>query len=453
MTAIRLLTVCTVIASLTSTASADDPAKAIFMDRCADGCTVSPGSDSATQNRSSLIDSTRSLGAWSYGDAAWDQLVRCVGDMYRPFDIVVTDEKPAAGQPHQRAIVAGTGPELGSEYAESLGVAPTWCEVHDDVITFTFANSFTDLEMICAVVAQETGHAYGLEHTFACDDAMSWVMPCGQKLFRDADVECGDDLPFEECRCGGATLNSFRSIMSLLGPNLDNPGPTVSAYAEVFDFENNPPVADGPFHVSADIVAPYRIDRVELFINGVLYGTLERDGFEYRLWIDDDVSDGVLDFTVIAYNRIGAASEPQEFTVVKRAACQTSTDCLDDASCAEGRCAQPVTFLEIGAACTQGSECATGRCETNDTETVCTQGCLPIPGGDTCPDGHWCHDAELATATCWPGEKPIVPDDGGSGCQASTGSTPSPGGVALMFVVLLLAGRMGASGSRSTRRG
>jgi hypothetical protein len=435
------LAVAPVLLAIVTGPAAAGPAKTIYLDRCEGGCELFPGSDRASDNRTSLIDSPAQLTEWRYSDMAWDQLVACVADIYAAFDVTVTDELPDAGQPHQRAIVAGSGPELGSDFAESLGVAPTWCEVHDDVITFTFANGFSDPSMICAVVAQETGHAYGLEHTFACDDAMSWAMPCGDKLFRDADNQCGEQVALDECICGGTTTNSFRAVMSLLGKSADMPGPTGWAQADIFDFDNTPPISDdGPFQVSATVDDPYGIDRVELYINGVLWGPLPHSSFnEYFDWIEDDVSDGLMDLKVIAYNTIGVSTVLNEFQAIKRAPCQTSADCLDGAACSEGRCAQPVAYADFGDECASNDDCATNLCAASETATTCSRGCYDVPGGDTCPDGYWCHGADQTGAACWPGERPPEPETEpeSSGCSATTGS--GAGQVAWLVLLALFA--------------
>jgi hypothetical protein len=418
----------------TTVARADDPAKLIFLDRCEGGCTIWPGLDSAARNQSSLIDSPAVISEWRYTDNTWTRLIDCVQEKYKPFDIVVTDVKPGYLTPHHRAIVAGEGYELGAAYSSSLGVAPTWCEVHDDVITFTFANAFRDLNMMCAVVAQETGHAYGLEHSFSCDDAMSYITPCTKKMFRDAEMVCGDTEPLEVCRCGGTSINSFRTLMSLLGPSPSpNTGPLVWVDAAVDVFDDGTPLANGAFAIYGDVEDEYAIDRVEVWVNGAMYARMEYTGFRYFASIGDDVSDGILDIEIVAYNAVGIASRRAPLTVIKRAPCQSSADCLDDSECSEGRCAQPSLFLSLGTPCERNSECATDRCEATDTARVCTDNCYAIPGGDTCPDGYWCHDAATTRAACWPGDDPNPPENGG--CRASKDSAAP-----VWLVLALLAG-------------
>src|SRR6185503_16308159 len=93
------------------------------------------------------------------------------------------------------------------------GVSPFSCGVINNAITFSFANIYQGyIPEICWTVAQESAHAFGLDHEYLCEDPMTYRYDCDdRKWFRDVDAPCGE-YGGRECSCGGQTQNSFASI-------------------------------------------------------------------------------------------------------------------------------------------------------------------------------------------------------------------------------------------------
>jgi hypothetical protein len=181
----------------------------IYLNRCAGGCSLGPGSDDSRTDTSSLLSRNVTISEFAHGDAAWDAVLTCVARVYEPFGIVVTDVDPGEA-PHFEAIVAGAPSEVGASGIG--GVAPFACGVIDNAVTYSFANIYSSVEDLCETVAQETAHAFGLEHEYLCEDPMTYLTGCGPKAFRDVDAPCGEMEP-RECQCGGATQNSYRRLL------------------------------------------------------------------------------------------------------------------------------------------------------------------------------------------------------------------------------------------------
>src|SRR5262245_48659011 len=94
----------------------------IYLNPCLpNGCTVTPGKDDSRNDHSSIPDSQATLIGWPHGEVAWNRLVKCVSDMYAPFDIQVTDVDPGTAD-HHEVMVAGNADAIGVPGAG--GVAP-----------------------------------------------------------------------------------------------------------------------------------------------------------------------------------------------------------------------------------------------------------------------------------------------------------------------------------------
>ncbi len=181
----------------------------IYLNPCAGGCTIQPGWDDSRIDTSSIVTRTVTISEFAHGPAAWDAVVSCVAAMYEPFGVVVTDVDPGAA-PHFEAIVAGAAANIGANGIG--GLSPFTCGVIDNAITYSFANMYGSVQDICETVAQETAHAFGLEHEYLCEDPMTYLTGCGAKSFQDRDAACGEFSP-RDCECGGATQNSYRMLL------------------------------------------------------------------------------------------------------------------------------------------------------------------------------------------------------------------------------------------------
>src|SRR5438045_9733399 len=87
-----------------------DVSRIIYLERCLGGCDIDGGSINNAESRISTIpqpghyrltefkDTAGETG--SAADAEWAMVVTCMKEVYSPFDVAVTDVKPAAGPYH-----------------------------------------------------------------------------------------------------------------------------------------------------------------------------------------------------------------------------------------------------------------------------------------------------------------------------------------------------------------
>ncbi|MFO0725882.1 MAG: Ig-like domain-containing protein [Myxococcota bacterium] len=202
-------------AGLGGTRTATSPA-ILYLNRCRGGCFVEPGPDDSRLGYSSIVAFPAHFPEFPATDTTWNEMVRCVKELYLPFDIEVTDVDPGDA-PHFMNIVAGTPALIGAPI-DAGGIAPFACVPLENAISFTFAGLYGDRpEELCVVVGQESGHAFGLDHELLCQDPMTYLDPCGKHYFRRADAHCGEHSP-RECKCGQPFQNSYLQLMSTFGP-------------------------------------------------------------------------------------------------------------------------------------------------------------------------------------------------------------------------------------------
>ncbi len=399
----------------------------IYLNRCKGGCSISPGNNDSRTNRSSIIRSTANIPEWNKGDEEWEALVNCVSAMYDPFDIVITDVDPGQSVEHFEAIVAGTAASIGAN-PNIGGIAPFSCGIINNAITFSFANaSFyaNGIDGICETVAQETAHAFGLEHEFLCSDPMTYLQPCGYKWFNDVGADCGEYEP-TACQCTGGRQNSYQRLSSHFGLG-ENPGPKLGFVRPLANTNVN-----GSFVIEvsgSDYY--YGVNDVELFIDGQSQGISNSPPYIFN------APEGLEGFTEIEVRAIDGrgvvGSSKIEINV--GAGC-TPGGCSDDRVCYKGFCIEGETAASgggFGANCTEGDTCNSGLCPKDaDGTGTCTETC--DLNADQCPAGFGCLKVNDDTNVCWAG---VSEDPGGCGCSSSNNGA---GGLAsLLFVMMGLA--------------
>jgi hypothetical protein len=387
----------------------------IFLDRCVDGCTISPGSDDSRTSRSSIVSGTTHISEFDLGDQAWDVMVTCVNDVYEPYGVAITDVDPGDA-PHFRSLVAGSDSEFG---IDAGGVAPLACGVIPNAITFVFANSYSsDPIQICAAVAQETAHAFGLEHELLCEDPMTYLTDCPtQKYFQDADAQCGE-FSARQCECGGTRQNSHQYLLDIFGPGAPTP-PTISVVRPADGASVRP-----AFPIEVDAEDNVKVVRVELYFDGAKVDETTQRPFVFNA---PDHPGGPIEVEVRAVdNRDNTSSAT--VNVVQGEPC-TQGSCTGGQVCSSGNCIDgPSSPGGLGSPCEGNGECDSALCADDGSEKRCTTLC-----GDGCPDGFRCRGDEAATAVCWPGDE-------GGGCAASPGDSPLPWSLVLGGLGLALCG-------------
>ncbi|MGE0866999.1 MAG: MYXO-CTERM sorting domain-containing protein [Kofleriaceae bacterium] len=416
---------------------AHETAGVLYLNRCKGGCTITRSGINDARSHSSSIPRSDSgqtqfaMTEFSWGDDEWNQIVQCVKEVYSPYALTVTDEMPVPGTLYNEAIIAGSDHEIG---VSAGGIAPSAndCNPYSYIISYTFANDYPNpngrVFLLCAVAAQESGHAYGLDHTYSfsdgssgCKDPMTYRNDCGgQKFFRNDPATCGEYGP-RPCRCG-ATQNSHLKLIGVLGSGTPITSPPVVSLTSPMD---GAIIAAGS-SVIAIAGAQRGIAAVELWLNdykwatlpGVEFGAAGQPEAAYSLAIPSEVPDGVIDVVVKAKDDIDVATETAPITVTKGLPCTSSDTCLLGQVCdARGRCLWEPPAGQLGEACTFPQFCLTGMCEGDETTKVCTQVCVPGVA-DSCPDGFHCLDEGRV---CWPGDED---GGGGGGCSSANRSVP-----------------------------
>lgn len=275
----------------------------LYLNRCEGGTTITAGwPDDNTIDRSGILGGTVTFPPYPYGDASWAEVVAHTQQIYAPFGIVVTDVDPSP-MPHDEAIVCGSGGLAG--FGGAGGVAPFTCDVIDKPITFTFPESLGgDPRTIAEVIAQESAHAWGLEHEYKCEDPMSYLSGCGDKTFQDGDYQCGEYSP-RACDCGGATQNSYQYILSLFGPATpDEHAPTATIVApvdgDVFEVGSS-------FDVAVEVADDNEVVRVSLYLDGAL--SSEDMSVPFGPWPVIDAPEGAYEFWIVATDAAGKTTQ------------------------------------------------------------------------------------------------------------------------------------------------
>jgi hypothetical protein len=198
----------------------EEPApKVVYLHRGA--ITLKGGArDDATRNVSGIVGRTGKqevrLRGYRGSDAQWKRIVSCVRATFRPFDIEFVEERPESDDYFM--VTIGSRPrDIGYKDSRVGGLAPFNGTVIPDAVVFVFADSLGNRRRaICNTIAEEVGHAYGLDHIYDCSDVMTYLPDCGPKYFRDKDMPCGEH---EERACidGSPTQNTYQRLANLVG--------------------------------------------------------------------------------------------------------------------------------------------------------------------------------------------------------------------------------------------
>jgi hypothetical protein len=197
------------------------PSKTIFLERNA--VDLQPGEDDAPRGISSVLANAGGKAVkskpWTGGDKKWKSLVSCVQKLFKPFDVVVTDQRPNDDN-FMMVVVGGKPTDVGIKDSHHVsGLAPFHGGVIPRAVVFAFsATSENDVQTTCETIGMEVAHAYGLDHEYLCKDVMTYLPNCGAKLFVDKDAPCGESKK-RSCEGGNPTQNSYRRLLEALGPS------------------------------------------------------------------------------------------------------------------------------------------------------------------------------------------------------------------------------------------
>ena len=429
----------------------------IYLERCRGGCTVTQGANDARSNSSSIpAKATSTIAEYKNGmgqtgaaaDDEWNALVKCIREVYSPFNVTITDTKPTNVSYHM-AIIAGTPADIGLG-PDILGVAPlaSDCSPQNNVISFSFANAHAQTEFtsrvnnLCWTAAQESAHAFGLDHQYeflsdkrsSCNDPMTYRVDCGgQKFFRNASASCGE-FQSRPCRCG-ATQNSHLKLLTVFDAGQSIiPAPTVSITL--------PKATDTALGttVAANAGSKRGVSKVEVLFNGfkwaeakgAAFGQLgQPDPSTYGIQVPANLPNGVVDVKVRAYDDLGKFTDSAVVTVTKGAPCTSADTCAKGQKCEAGRCFWDPPSGQLGDECSYAQFCVSGICRGTAEQQICTQDCIPEIA-DACPEGFSCVPTEPGKGICF------FPEDGGC-CSTSRARTPwAPIAFAVLTLGLLV---------------
>ncbi|MGE3457672.1 MAG: hypothetical protein AB7O24_21345 [Kofleriaceae bacterium] len=444
--------------------------KIVYLERCSGDCTINKGTiNDARTNTSTIPQGTGPFTIPEYrnamgqtgtdADAEWNAIVQCVREVYSPFNVVVTDQKPTGGVAYHLAVIAGSPGNVGLDDSV-LGIAPLAgdCSPQDNVISFSFANAHGPSERVntvCWTASQETAHAFGLDHEFefvpdkrsACNDPMTYRSDCGgQKFFRNELAACGE-FNARQCQCG-SSQNSHLKILSVFGAG----SPITGLPNSVVTF----PAAGAQLGavVAASAGSKRGVAKVELLINGFKWAEAKGAGFgtngqanpsPYSIQVPGNVPGGVIDLVARAYDDLGDYADSEPVRVTKGAACTDATTCAAGQRCdAEGRCLWDPPAGELGADCTYPQFCKSLQCEGTAEQKICTQPCVP-GSTDSCPA-----DSGLACVETGPGQGVCFfggDDEGGGCCSVNNKSAPWIHGLVAAALLCVLGRRRRRSAS------
>jgi MYXO-CTERM domain-containing protein len=398
----------------------------IYVNDCKpDGCFIKAGGyNDARDDISTIPREDTQVSPFSHDQQVWDDTIACLRQVYAPYNVRVVTDNPGDAL-HHEAILAGFSSELGLA-PEIGGVAPFSCQPQNNAISFSFANQLEpDWVDLCWTVAQESAHAFALDHAFECLDPMTYIPNCGQKFFRNKDLSCGE-IEERACICGGLVQNSHTKLLQVFGEGTPAPPPQVAILLPA----EGTAVSTG-FVVLAEAQDQRLVDRVELHINGWLYETRPGGGYwdrfdDYQFSAPASLPDGIMDVDIKAYNDLGSSATAR-VTVTKGAPCASADTCLDGQQCNEGRCMWPAPTGQLGDTCERAMDCVSLLCPQNGEIRLCSEYCLPQLA-DPCPSGFECMPAGQS-GVCWP-----AAGEGGC-CSVGTDRGPSGGQLALLGLV------------------
>jgi hypothetical protein len=396
----------------------------IYLHRCPfSGCVVHAGQvDDSRTGTSTISQGDRTISEFTQGDATWQMLVQCVKDTYAPYNVMVTDVDPG-DVPHFENIIGGKPSDLRDDIPNAGGVAPFTCDEIPNAITYTFDVYGPDPLSLCWTAAQETAHAFGLEHELLQPDPMTYEGGSLPKRFRDIDAQCGE-YAVRPCMCPNRpTQNSYRMIVGLFGPGAPSP-PAVMITSPADGKKVQP-------GFSIDVVATddVRVDHVELYIDGALAQMSMTEPYSFIAPADLAIGSHMIEARAIDVQGTPGSAV---ITIDQGMPCTAAAGCEGTDVCVMGNCvAGPGQPGGLGAICQIDEECLSMMCaDGGEPLKHCVESCDVATKG-SCPNNFDCLPAG-ASGVCWPAAE--------AGCCDAGSSSGAPGPVLLAlggFVLVL----------------
>ena len=216
------------------------------------------------------------------------------------------------------------------------------------------------------------------------------------------------------------TQNDISTIKTLFGPGAPQP------ITVTITTPQNGAAEEPGFPIGADITNRIGISKAELRVDDQLVLTIMQPPYSFNA--PDTLAPGTHHVEITGYDHYGATGKAA-IDIIIGSPCTKPGDCPDlTQTCVGGRCvAGPGTQGGLGSPCTMGTDCSSGQCGDDGTNSYCVEPCTP----GQCPPSFGCLPTPGAASpgVCWPGF-----DDGKGGGGCTTG-----GGGRLSFGLLLAA--------------
>lgn len=277
------------------------------------GATLTPGTNDARTNRSTLATQQTTIAPWNVSATTWTATVACVRELFAPFDVTVVDADPG-NVPHIEAIFGGSPAQLGMPNGVA-GVSPFTrdCSIIENSIVFTFTDVIpANARLACEIQAQEIAHSFGLDHELLASDPMTYLQYNGNRSFQNQAVSCGEDTP-RACGIGGSVCrqnqNSVQLLVERLGAKV-TPGDTISPVVAITSPSNGATVDPG-FTIAFNATDNTAVTMASLFIDGTPSGSTATAPFTFVT--ADTLAAGQHTLRIVATD--GANEKAEEITV------------------------------------------------------------------------------------------------------------------------------------------
>lgn len=382
----------------------------VYLHRCSIGsCNVRSGPNDSRADTSTIADGIKQLTEFTHGDETWNAMVECVKTTFAPFNITITTQDPGTTTPHFENMIGGRISDLTSDpdLQNSAGVAPFDCGEIPNAIVYTFDNSGPDYQKLCWTSAQEIAHAFGLEHMMLQKDPLTYLDGDLPKRFRDEAGQCGEYALAARCGCGGTTQNTYRRIVGMFGVGAPTP-PDVLFKRPVEGKQVQP-----GFQAVIDAQDDVRVEKVDLYVDGVMIGTTSTPIAEVYEIATADIAPGEHTLEARATDVQGTVGT-QTIAITMGPPCTPDKGCTGSDVCVSGVCIPgPEEPGGLGSICQSDTECLSHQCaDAGESRKYCVEACAPSTA-NSCPGGFSCIQAG-GGGVCWP-ESGGCCDAGGSG--------------------------------------